>query len=79
MQVARYCVGLFLSPAIEEFDDERLAIAQDAVTSIITEYSNEPQIIGIAFGIAKVLGLENDPYLVDIASETIMDDDIRNL
>ena len=76
LQVARYCVGLFLSSAIEEFDAKRLAIAQDAITSIITEYSNEPQIIGAAFGIASVLGLKNDPYLVDIASETIMDDDM---
>jgi len=76
LHVARYCVGLFHSPVIKEFDDRQLAVAQEVISSIIMEYAHEPQIIGIAFGVAGELGLGNDPFLVDIASETMMNDDI---
>lgn len=76
LAVARYCVGLLLSPETERLGPERLRVSREAITSIITEYAQEPQIIGAAFAIANVLGMADDPYLVQVASEVMVNPSI---
>ncbi len=72
-RVARYCNGLFHPASIRELSDEQLEIARNATRDIIGEFWNEPKILGQAYLVAAGLGLRDDPYIKEMANQTLQE------
>ncbi len=70
-RVAGYCNALFHPASIRNFRQEQMEIARNATREIIGEFWNDPKIIGQAYLIAVGLGMRNEPYIQEMALETI--------
>lgn len=72
-RVARYCNGLFHPASIREFSDEQLEIARNATRDIIGEFWNDPKILGQAYLVAAGLGMGDDPFIREMANQTLQE------
>ena len=72
-RVARYCNGLFHPASIKDFRQEQLEVARSATRDIIGEFWNDPKILGQAYLVAAGLGMRDDPYIKDMANQTLQE------
>jgi hypothetical protein len=70
-QVARFCVAFLFAPGVGTLDAERRDVAQIAIKSILTEFVDDEQIVGVAYSTAAHLGLREDPFVRSLAQETL--------
>jgi hypothetical protein len=72
-RVARYCNGLFHPASIRELGDQQLEVARNATRDIIGEFWNDPKILGQAYLVAAGLGMRDDPFIKEMANQTLQE------
>ncbi len=70
-KVASYCVAYMVAPGLYDLGPEHRDVARIAIKSILAEYVEDDQIVGIAYATAAGLGLRDDPYVVSLANQTL--------